>query len=309
MRIPICFASDAAYARPLAVAISSILHSRAEDDELVFFVVDGGLRDADKAVLQSMVREGGASLSFLSLESEAFSDAPIQTMEGEESHISAAAYYRLRLPSLLPEENRILYLDCDLVCRASLAPLIAVDMEGDWVRGVQDIDAARHRRRLGLSRYVCSGVLLLDLRAWREHDVERKCLSFLRDSPERIVLHDQDVINVVCREHLGYLDRTWNAQACATRQGRMSGFNELAKTAAVVHFIGSRKPWQAGCTHPFRSEYFRCLRHTPYRHSVWAWRLECLRWAFWHSKYSHGRRRWYFCGVRIWQKSGTAALS
>ena len=38
MRIPICFAADAAYARPLAVAISSILHSRAEDDELLLEV-------------------------------------------------------------------------------------------------------------------------------------------------------------------------------------------------------------------------------------------------------------------------------
>jgi lipopolysaccharide biosynthesis glycosyltransferase len=307
MRIPVCFAADAAYARPLAVAMASVLYSRGEDDELAFFVVDGGILDADKAILLEMVQKDGASLTFLPLEPDAFSDAPIQTVEGEVSHISAAAYYRLLLPSLLPEESRILYLDCDLVCRASLAPLFSVDMEGDWVRGVQDIDAARHCRRLGLSRYVCSGVLLLDLAAWRKCGVERRCLAFLHDSPERIILHDQDVINVVCQEHLGCLDRTWNAQACATRQGRMSGFNELGKTAAVVHFIGSRKPWQAGCTHPFRSEYFRVLRLTPYRRSVWAWRLECLRWALWHSKHSHGRRRWYFCGVRIWQTGGISA--
>lgn len=306
MRIPVCFASDASYARPLAVAMASILRHRSADDELAFFVIDGGVSEADKAILRGMARKGGATLTFLALEQEMFDDAPIQTVEGGVSHISPAAYYRLCLPSLLPQEEKVIYLDCDLICRASLAPLLALDMEGDWVRGVQDIDAACHRRRLGLRRYVCSGVLLLDLAAWRRERVERRCLDFLRTSPERIVLHDQDVINVVCQGHLGYLDKTWNAQACATRLGRMSGFNELGKRAAVVHFIGSRKPWQAGCTHPFRAEYFRYLRLTPYRHSVWGWRLDCLRWALWHVKCSHGRQRWYCCGVRVWQKEITA---
>ncbi|MBR3881528.1 MAG: glycosyltransferase family 8 protein [Mailhella sp.] len=302
MDITVCFASDAGYARHLAVALASLLHNKARGDRLTICILDGGIAERDRRILEGMAQEGGASLRFVPVRGESFHDAPIQTLAGSVSHISRAAYYRLLLASLLPDVEKVIYLDCDLVCRGSLAPLYGLDMKGDWLRGVVDIDAETHRRRLGLRKYICSGVLLVDLKAWREHSVEERCTAFLRDHADMIVLHDQDVLNVVCQEHLGYLDRIWNAQACATRQGRLSGFNDVAKIANIVHFIGGRKPWQAGCQHPFRREYFRYLRMTPYRNMVWRWRWDCLIYALAHTKYSHGRKRWYVCGIRVWQK-------
>lgn len=302
MDIVVCFSSDAGYARYLAVALASIFHHRSGEDRLVVYVLDGGIAEADKRILQEMARENEACIRFVPVPEEEFRDAPIQTLDGAVSHISRAAYYRLLLASLLPGKEKVIYLDCDLVCRGSLAPLYAEDMGEDWLRGVVDIDEDTHCRRLGLSRYVCSGVLLVNLRAWRENSVEERCLVFLRDHADQIVLHDQDVLNVVCQEHLGYLDRTWNAQACSTRRGRLSGFNELGKTANIVHFIGGRKPWHPGCSHPYRREFFRYLRLTPYRGMVWSLRWRCLCHALAHTKYSHGRKRWYVCGVRVWQK-------
>ena len=122
------------------------------------------------------------------------------------------------------------------------------------------------------------------------------------DHADVIVLHDQDVLNVVCQDHLSYLDKTWDAQACETRQGRLSGFNDIARTANIIHFIGGRKPWHPGCRHPYRREYFRYLKLTPYRNFVWEYRWQWLWYVLWHTKYSHSRRRWYFLGIRVWQK-------
>ena len=300
--IHVCFSSDEAYAQHLAVAIASILHHRAQEDELVFSVLDGGISEENRRAIAAMTAAGEASIRFLHVDSAIFENAPIQTVQGGVSHVTLATYYRLLLPSLLPGVGRIIYLDCDLVCRASLAPLFSVDMQGSWVMGVEDIDVARHTERLGLERYVCAGVLLLDLAAWRRNGVEKLCLDFIRDHRDRIVLHDQDVLNVVCQEHLSYLERTWDAQACNTRQGNVSGFNALAKTANIVHFIGGRKPWHPGCRHPFRREYFCYLRMTPYRdfQSRFFWMR--VKHFLWHTRYSHSRRRWYVCGIRVWQK-------
>lgn len=302
MRIAVCFSSDAGYARHLAVALASIFHHRDVTDELAVFILDGGIAEADKDVLHAMAVQNGATIRFLPVSKDVFFDAPIQTLGGTLSHVSKAAYYRILLAELLPEEEKVIYLDCDLVCRSSLAELYAQDMGTDWIRGVVDIDEKRHAERLGLERYVCSGVLLLNLKAWREEGVQEKCMAFIRDHADVIVLHDQDVLNVVCRDHLSYLDKTWDAQACETRQGRLSGFNDIARTANIIHFIGGRKPWHPGCRHPFRKEYFRYLRLTPYRDFVWEYRKAWLRYLLWHTRYSHGRRRWYLLGVRIWQK-------
>ena len=83
-----------------------------------------------------------------------FQNFPLDT-DGP-AHISLAAYYRIILPSLLPSMEKIIYLDCDVICRSSLAPLYADDMQGFSLKGVIDIDAERHAPRLTLANYVCS---------------------------------------------------------------------------------------------------------------------------------------------------------
>lgn len=302
MKIHVCFSSDDNYAQHLAVALASILHHRKPADELTIIVLDGGIGEENKRRLQAVADAGEAELQFLSIGEDAFRDAPLHTQAGGVTHVTLATYYRLLLPSLLPDVDKVIYLDGDLVCRSSLAELYGQDMGQDWVRGVVDIDERSHAQRLGLEHYVCAGVILVNLRAWREQGVQEQCMEFLRDHADRIVLHDQDVLNVVCQEHLSYLDRTWNAQACETRRGKRSGFNDLARTANIVHFIGGRKPWHPGCRHPYRKEYFRYLKLTPFSGFVRQYRRACLRWFFWHTKYSHGRKRWYALGVRVWQK-------
>ena len=302
MKITVCFAADERYVQPLAVALTSLLENKSEEDEMDVVVLDGGLSPSDRLTLSRLSERAVCSLRFLPVESDAFADAPLQTQPGEQTHISRAAYYRLLLEAWLPDVDKVIYLDCDLVCRSSLAELYAVDMGTDWIRGVVDIDVEKHTRRLGLERYICSGVLLINLRAWRENGVQQRCMDFLRDHADILVLHDQDVLNVVCQEHLSYMDKTWNAQACETRQGRLSGFNDVARTARIVHFIGHRKPWQPGCRHPYRKEYFRYLKLTPFKDFVWQLRLLSLRYFLGHTKCSHGRKRWYVLGIRVWQR-------
>ena len=114
-------------------------------------------------------------------------------------------------------------------------------------------------------------------------------------------MHDQDVLNVICQESLGLLDRTWDAQVCGTRQARLSGFNELGRTANIIHFIGARKPWLPGCRAPYRKEYFRYLAITPWAEAVRSYRKACLRHFFFHTRISHGRKKWYVCGIRVFQ--------
>lgn len=302
MRIEVCFSSDDQYAQHLAVALASLLHHRALSDQVSVSVLDGGITEENRRRLEDVAEQGGARICFLPVKKDEFRNAPLQTSADGPTHISLAAYYRLLLEELLPDVDKVIYLDCDLVCRASLAELYGQDMGNDWIRGVADIDEERHTRRLGLRRYVCSGVLLLNLRAWRENNVQQKCMDFIRNHANIIVLHDQDVLNVVCQEHLSCLDKTWDAQACETRQGRISGFNDIARTANIIHFIGGRKPWQPGCRHPYRREYFRYLKLTPFCGRVWRHRLDCILYFLAHTKFSHGRKRWYVCGIRLFQK-------
>lgn len=233
MSIHICLSSDDKYARHLGVTIASILVNKAPEDELFFHILDGGISRENRSRLESLQNLAPFKIEFLAVDISLFQNFPLDT-DGP-AHISLAAYYRIILPSLLPSMEKIIYLDCDVICRSSLAPLYADDMQGFSLKGVIDIDAERHAPRLTLANYVCSGVLLFNLAQWRRQDLEARCLAFIREHADKILMHDQDVLNVICQESLGLLDRTWDAQVCGTRQARLSGFNELGRTANIIN--------------------------------------------------------------------------
>lgn len=305
MRIAVCFSSDANYAQPLAVTLASIFHHKSAEDELFIYVLDGGIRDEDKAIMHAMTAQAGANVRFLPVGEDAFSHAPLQALGGTHSHITKATYYRILLAELLPQEDNVIYLDCDLICKSSLADLYAQGGGGEyWICGVPDIAEQQQAQRLGLEHYVNAGVLLINLKAWREHCVQEKCMAFIRDHADIIVLNDQDVLNMVCKGHISLLDDTWNLQSCKTRGKEYAfRFGSIANSANIIHFIGSRKPWHIGCRLPLKNEYFIYLKLTPYyKDFMRKYRRASLQHFLYHSADNNVYRRWYLCGVRVWKK-------
>lgn len=305
MPIHICLSSDDNYAQHLGVTIASILANNTSEDQLFFHILDGGISRENRFRLESLRSLSAFGIEFLPVNAALFQGFPLDT--NGPSHVSLAAYYRIMLASLLPDVDKIIYLDCDTICRSSLAALYIEGREDFSLKGVIDIDAERHTGRLGLKRYVCSGVLLFNLKLWREQNLESRCFAFMREHADKVLLHDQDVLNIVCQDSLGYLDKTWDAQVCNTRQAKLSGFNELGRTANIIHFIGSRKPWLPGCRAPYREEYFRYLALTPWVGYAKDFRKTCLRHFLFHTRISHDKKKWYVCGIRVFQRDLTSA--
>ena len=261
--IHVVLAADDRYAVHLGVVMTSILLHRG-GESVTFHVLDGGICHENQEKLRVVARSGNAEISFISVNSDFFSYLDLRIKEGD--HVTQAAYYRLLLPTLL-ETRRCLYMDCDMICRTSLKPLWETDLGDCPAAAVRDIDEDRHAARLGLDRYFNSGLLLMDLDRMRTEGLQQRFLRCMAEQAERIVMHDQDVINLVLQGRIQELDMTWNCQVARTRKCRGTGFRALSRTAAVLHFIGHRKPWTRGCRAPERREYWKYLQHTPWKES------------------------------------------
>lgn len=232
--------ADNNYARPLAVTMMSVLCNRRDDDDIFFHVLDGGIHPENRRRIIDMVMARSASIEFLSIPSDQFSGMSLNiTME---NHISLAAYYRLLIPSLI-KADRCIYMDCDIICRTSLAPLWNTPLDNNLAGAVKDIDEDKQRQRLGLRRYFNSGIFLMNLCGMREESCQEKFFLFIEKEHRRIVMHDQDVLNCVLHNRIYELDMTWNCQVCKTHQCHIAGFYDLSKNASILHFIGHKKPW------------------------------------------------------------------
>jgi lipopolysaccharide biosynthesis glycosyltransferase len=148
---------------------------------------------------------------------------------------SKAIYARLFIADLLPEAERVIYLDADCVVLTSLKELWQLDMGEAVVAGVHDPFGRSHS---GLDKYINSGVMIMNLPAWRYGNVRDRALAFVRDFKPRAP--DQTAINVICAGAGGilYIDESWNL---------MLGAGWRKPTVwiepRIIHCTGYAKPW------------------------------------------------------------------
>jgi UDP-D-galactose:(glucosyl)LPS alpha-1,3-D-galactosyltransferase len=176
------------------------------------------------------------------------------------------AYLRLMMPVVLADIPLALYLDADLLVLDDLRPLMATSLHGAPLAAVRDavnpvLAAGRALpgfSRLGLAasrEYFNSGVMMLDLAACR--GVFDDAHRFMRERPEHVALGDQDALNVAVADGWRRLERRWNTFAMAAWTGledwsyRCEAVLPLAtlvedeRSAAILHYPGPLKPWQA----------------------------------------------------------------
>lgn len=175
-----------------------------------------------------------------------------------------ATYARLRMAELVPPElDRVIYLDCDLLLRADLTPLFETDLGGHAVGAVQDTLvgplvssplAFERWAELGLRAdqpYFNSGVMVIDLAAWRAQAVGERALEVLRTSPQDIKYWDQDALNLVLRGGFELLAPNWNtyptwlADRDPVDANRLQEamYDDIRADAHILHFISRNKPW------------------------------------------------------------------
>jgi lipopolysaccharide biosynthesis glycosyltransferase len=120
------------------------------------------------------------------------------------------------------------------------------------------------------SLFFNSGVLLIDLVAWRRKDYCGKCLDLVRSHPERAIDADQDILNLCLAGDWLSLDYKWNVINPFFRPSHDLGLSSkqisrICAEAAIIHYNGGAKPWMYLDNHPRQSDYFHNLAKTDWR--------------------------------------------
>ena len=252
--INICVSCDNSYSTYAGVLIASVLYNADKDDNLSFYIFDGGISDEQKNNILSLKSIKDCNINFIKIDNELFRDyEKIKT----HTYISIPAYYRLKIASLLPNLSRIIYFDCDIVVNSSLKSLFNTDIENYAIGGVKDINTRITKKN---SNYVNSGVLLLDLDKWRNENIEEKLYKFTKKNADSITKGDQEIINRCLAEYITLVDDTWNVQS-----SNFTNRSSYTKNPKVIHFVARKKPWHWASFSYHRDLYFKYLQLTPWK--------------------------------------------
>lgn len=188
------------------------------------------------------------------------------------SHYSDAMFLRLSLAELLPDVDRILYLDPDTVVTEDPLLLWRESLEDHPIGAIHDSGIAKagdtpsyaRLQSYGLqpdSPYLNSGVLLIDLRRWRECGYGVELTKVALENDGQFAFPDQDVLNAVFVDNWRQLGLRFNAAADRLPAGEEGPI-------VVRHFVGPIKPWNAGIRVPGVWLYYRTLWDSGWR-SAW----------------------------------------
>ena len=257
--IDLLFAVDPEYAAPLGVALASI--AATSSSPLRAHVLHDGLSEARRARVQ-------ACAPMIELHWREIADPALLNL-AQRRHFSRAAAFRLAAPELLPELDRVLYLDADILVLVGLSPLWTLDLQGRALAAVDEalVDpqrfAAAHQKRGWAQGVFNSGVLLMDLRLMRSQGAAARMLELVEHRFEQLRLPDQDALNLVFWNAWTRLSPEWNAQRVMIAEPE-----RLPRDPVIIHFNQGLKPWHADDTHPFALQWWETLSRTPFAREV-----------------------------------------
>lgn len=259
--IHVFLSSDENYAPHLAVTLASIVGNAAQEDRVSFHVLACGLSAGTRREISRIAALRDFPVHFVETRPEMLHFAEQVATPMPDNVLPDLTYFRLMIGALFPGLDRLLYLDCDLVVRKSLGPLWSTPLCGKMLGAVEDQGKdeklANEKRILGADPYLNSGVLLVDLEAWRAREAERRFLEFARENRDLPrYWHDQSLLNAVLKDEVLFLDRTWNSMV-STPEG-------IPENPAIVHYTYS-KPWKYKYrTVLFADDYWKYRKETPW---------------------------------------------
>ena len=264
-------AADGPYVAHSAALLHSVATQAGECSVHAHYLHGPGFAAEDARLLEEMLERLGTELSFHEIAPERVARLPVV------EQFTAAMWYRIFLPELLPDSGRVLYLDADTIVVRSLDPLRELDLGDNYVAAVTNVFLPQHLdrlRTLGLASpnaYFNSGVLLFNLDAMRRDDCTAALHDYAASRSARLEWPDQDTLNSVLGERRLPLVPQWNYMNSMRTPFALYAFtaeelDAAARAPRIRHFEGPRhnKPWHWAALDEDRDLYRAHARATPW---------------------------------------------
>ena len=252
--INVCLACDENYSKYAGVVIASILSNAKASDEFNIYLLDGGISEARKEQILSLKSIKNCNISFVAVNLEDFEEyKKVCTHQ----YITLTACYRLKLASLLPNVDKIIYFDCDIIVNSELGELFNTDNSGYALLCVRDTNRKMLKQN---PKYFNSGMLVLNLDYWRKNHIEAELLQYAKDNVDKITKGDQELLNAVLIDRIKIIDDEWNVQS-----SNFTNRSSYTNNPKIIHFVSKNKPWSARSFSYHKNLYFKYLQLTPWK--------------------------------------------
>jgi lipopolysaccharide biosynthesis glycosyltransferase len=179
-------------------------------------------------------------------------------------------YSRLLVPYFSNNNEKVLYLDADIICNKNFVSLFNIDLGENIIAAVQDsyfdifsstinkskkVSIISNYKELGFigdEKYFNSGVLLINSQKWIANDVSKKVLELAFKYSSYIFLWDQYSLNIYFSNSWSQLNKEFNET------------NAIDKRTTIFRHFTKVKPTNYQSSLSDLPEFYQYLDKTPW---------------------------------------------
>lgn len=265
--LPLVFSFNNEYSKYFSVALKSLIENSNNQMYYDVIVFSSDISSRNQRLLSGMIPEN-FSLRFFNVSdcvSTLLKDINLLTMK----YWSVDMYYRIIIPLIMPDYQKVLYADSDIVFNNDISSIYNIAFEGKKLLAVSDsfnlvfcLEASKERNlylkeTLELGKqdlYFNSGVLLFNIQSFNAQEYLKKVKQAFCKI-QKTYCPDQDILNFIFKGQVKLINQRWNFQYHLSifhkkdlpyiDKSCLAEYNKAFQTPIIIHYTSPVKPWNA----------------------------------------------------------------
>jgi len=240
--IPIFFAMDDKYTQFLAVALKSLIENASKEYKYLIKILHTDVQKSHMDQIKKYENEN-INIEFVDL---SYYIEKVKDKLYTRDYYTNTTYFRLFLPELYPQYDKVLYLDSDIIVLGDISELYNTDMGTNLVAAAPD-DIIQTNKVFqdyaelvvgvaNYQHYFNAGVLLMNLDELRKFKFQEKFL-YLLEKVKFSVAQDQDYLNRLCKGRVTLVSHDWDVMPYVNEETKPEDIK-------IVHYNFAYKPWR-----------------------------------------------------------------
>lgn len=228
----------------LLPAITAIYSLFINNNNIRLHIMYVELSDNAKTVISRLERAGSNNkVEYIAVEGKLLERIKVATGRWRQE-----TFFRYYITEIMPDLDRALWLDADVLIRKSVEELYNVDFDGKSFAGVYD-NSSNPQERLGITDYINAGILVINVRKLHETGKMEEFWRLVASPDYKGELPDQDALNIVFENDIKKIGAIFNTFPINPNEYA----DYLINNTVIVHFVSKHKPWNTEDVEYFNS--------------------------------------------------------
>ena len=261
---------------PIFGVVVTSIGINVTSDDVTIHLVHNSLKPRTVKRLQKIADKYKVELDFKQIDTDILKDC---YFDKSKHYGDIMMFARLLLSSVLPDLDKIIYLDCDIV--------VLKDLQSLWNLDISDVAVAmapgltfedkKSLNRLGMTSgyYLNSGVILMNLDYWRKHDVQNRVISYILEKGDKLIYNDQDALNSILQNEHEELHIKYNFSYYyfhrligVLYKEKIHEIIEARDNPIIFHYFGPLKPWSLGAYLPGKELFIKYQKLSGWNYKI-----------------------------------------